>query len=492
MKDDGKPENLRNHPDSNTTTKPDDSKEEPKPTCVEPEICRHHREVPWAWERRENPILQIARELEMDTMYENDYENVGEWESPDEVQHIPIILEPLPRTSNNLKSSDEEHLEQQQQQQHPPEAIPTSTTTSIKMKLKTLLKSPTSSSASSVVQESNLKEMVEQMSIVAALTSHVVYLMLLRTLEAKGEISSLLSQAGIQKTMFAIYNCLTDDSDNSNEDDISKVNETKNIYESTVKEILINEDSKHPIVSLERIAYLSTFFADIAKEMVTNISNILVSEYPKKIREFAMSILRKEIISKKHSKNQKFFQGFVNRYISSSGFYDWTFPEFLQNLKEDDPQFPKIQLLNRELVDCFSNQLEEKVNGPVMRQKANGKISDWNEYAFTCLWNWNTSPPFENWQMHQLFPFNNPRARHIQLSMSCMSKMFGESSGNEDKWRKATRRKKNEKPDNKVTGSSTKIKLAQQLEQALHRHEYFMTMFPNAMKSIGRKLLEYQ
>jgi len=141
-------------------------------------------------------------------------------------------------------------------------------------------------------------------------------------------------------------------------------------------------------------------------------------------------------------------------------------------------------------VDCFSNQLEEKVNGPVMRQKANGKISDWNEYALTCLWNWNTSPDLEKWQMHQLFPFNNPRARHIQLSMSCMSKMFGESSENNTKWLKATRKKKNEKVDSKITGLSKETKSSQQLEQALHRHEYFMTMFPNALQSIGRKLLD--
>lgn len=145
------------------------------------------------------------------------------------------------------------------------------------MKLKTLLKSRPSSSASSVVQESKLKEMVEQMSIVAALTSHVVYLMLLRSLEAKGDISSLLSQSGIQTAMYTIYHCLTDYSDNSDENE--KILETpdKEFLKTIVKELL--EDEKKPIISLKRIPYLSTFFGDIAKEMLTNISNLLAQQY---------------------------------------------------------------------------------------------------------------------------------------------------------------------------------------------------------------------
>jgi len=171
------------------------------------------------------------------------------------------------------------------------------------MKLKTLLKSRPSSSASSVVQESKLKEMVEQMSIVAALTSHVVYLMLLRSLEAKGDISSLLSQSGIQTAMYTIYYCLTDYSDNSDENEKILGTPDKEFLKTIVKELL--EDNKHPIVSLKRIPYLSTFFGDIAKEMVTNISNLLAQQYPRKIKEFGMILLRKEIFLKKQSKNQK-------------------------------------------------------------------------------------------------------------------------------------------------------------------------------------------
>jgi len=102
-------ENLQNHPDSNAKTKPDDSKEGPKPTRVEPKIFRPHRELPWAWEPHVNPIFDYEREMQMNANvefedYENEFEDVDEH---DEVQPTRVILEPLPRKSNKKKSSNE-------------------------------------------------------------------------------------------------------------------------------------------------------------------------------------------------------------------------------------------------------------------------------------------------------------------------------------------------------------------------------------------------